>query len=231
MHIGSLAAALAALTAIGCVRYERRDTSESRSVELGAAKDVRVQVEMGAGELRIGGGAVKLFDADFHYNVAEWRPQLKYDVSGSHGYLSLRQPPARGLSVGNQDNRWDLRLNDQVPVELKVNLGAGEGTLRLSGMKLHRLEVGIGAGELKIDLRGPWDDNLDGSIRGGVGEATIQLPREAGVRVRASGGIGGINAQGLHKEGDYYTNDAYGKSGVRVRLDVQGGIGQINLIG
>lgn len=231
MHIGSLAVALATLTAVGCVRYERRDTSESKTVELGAAKEVRVEVEMGAGELRISPGGAKLLDADFHYNVAEWRPLVKYDVSGSHGYLSVRQPPVRGFSAGNQENRWDLRLNDQAPMDLKVNVGAGEGTMKLSGMRLHRLEIGIGAGELKIDLRGPWDDNLDGSIRGGVGQATIHLPREVGVRVRASGGIGGINAQGLHKDGDSYTNDAYGKSPVRVRLDVQGGIGEINLIG
>lgn len=234
MHTAQLASlAAAALIAAGCAHYERHDTSESRAVELGVARDARVQVEMGAGDLRIEGGSGKLLDAEFHYSVREWRPELKYDVSGNRGYLTIRQPPIRGFAAGDQDNRWDVRLNDKVPIELRVNLGAGKGDLKLSGMEVRRLEVGIGAGELKLDLRGPWDNNFEASIHGGVGEATVRLPRETGVRVHATGGIGGINAEGLHKEGDYYFNDAYGngKSDVRLRLDITGGIGQINLIG
>ncbi|MGE5645968.1 MAG: toast rack family protein [Acidobacteriota bacterium] len=225
--------AAAALAASGCVRYERRETSETRAVELGAAQKVRIQVEMGAGDLRIEGHGGNLLDGEFHYSVAEWRPEVKYDVSGGRGYLTVRQPPIRGFATGEQDNRWDLRLNDRVPLDLRVNLGAGQGDLKLSGMNVRRLEVAIGAGELKLDLRGPWDSDFEGSIHGGVGQATVRLPREVGVRVHATGGIGGIDAQGLRKEGDYFFNDAYdaAKSQVRLRLDITGGIGQINLIG
>ncbi len=50
-----------------------------------------------------------------------------------------------------------------------------------------------------------------------------------GVRVRAEGGIGKINAEGLDKEGDSYVNDAYGNSEVTVNVEVQGGVGEINL--
>ncbi|HXN46154.1 MAG TPA: hypothetical protein VN893_05900, partial [Bryobacteraceae bacterium] len=59
-----------------------------------------------------------------------------------------------------------------------------------------------------------------------------RLPHDVGVRATATGGLGGVNVQGgLHKEGGYYVNDAYGKSDVHLRLTVTGGIGQINLIG
>jgi len=47
--------------------------------------------------------------------------------------------------------------------------------------------------------------------------------------VRAEGGIGKINAEGLDKEGDSYVNDAYGNSEVTVNVEVQGGVGEINL--
>jgi hypothetical protein len=221
----------AALVSAGCVHYAREDTSENRSVEQGAAREARVQIEMGAGELRIEPGSGKLLDADFHYSAVEWRPELKYDISAARGYLTVRQPPIRGFNTGNQENRWDLRLSDKIPLDLRVQLGAGEGTLRLSGMAVRRLEVNVGAGQLNLDLRGGWDENFEGTIRGGVGEAVVRLPREVGVRVRASGGIGGVEAEGLEKEGEYYINEAYGKSGVRVRLDISGGIGEIRLIG
>jgi hypothetical protein len=218
----------AVLFSAGCIEPDTRENSERRTVALGEARLAQAQVDMGAGELRIEGGAENLLDADFVYSSRE-RPEVQYRVSGDRGYLSVRQPPTRGIH--GHTNRWDLRLNDKAVGELRVNLGAGEAQLKLSGMSLTRLEVDVGAGELRLDLTGPWDKDLEGNVRGGVGEATVRLPRSIGVRVRATGGIGGINAQGLRQEGGYYYNDAYGKSPVKLRLDVTGGIGEINLIG
>jgi predicted ATPase len=54
-------------------------------------------------------------------------------------------------------------------------------------------------------------------------------PAVAQVSVRAEGGLGKINAQGLQREGNAYVNDAYGDSDVNLEVDVQGGVGQINL--
>jgi hypothetical protein len=225
-------AAGAALIAAGCAPYEQpQETTDSRSVELAGAQSARVQLELGAGELWVEGGSNKLMDADFHYSVRSWKPEIKYDVSAGRGYLTLRQPPVHGFNTGNRENRWDLRLNDKIPIDLRVNLGAGKGTFKLSGTALHRLDIEIGAGELQVDLTGGWDHDVEAQVHGGVGEATVRLPRDVGVRATATGGLGGINVQGLHKENGYYVNDAYGKSDVHLRINVTGGIGQINLIG
>jgi hypothetical protein len=108
-------------------------------------------------------------------------------------------------------------------------MGAGEGDLRLQGLALNRLEVHVGAGKLTLDLRGDWKKNLEAEIHGGVGSATILLPKRVGVRVNASGGIGAINGHGLKRDGEDYVNEAYGQSPVTLRLDIQGGIGEISL--
>ena len=55
------------------------------------------------------------------------------------------------------------------------------------------------------------------------------LPSEVGVRAKARGGLGKINAEGLQRVGDAYVNDAYGESEVTLMVDIQGGIGEINL--
>ncbi len=49
------------------------------------------------------------------------------------------------------------------------------------------------------------------------------------MRVDAEGGIGEINASGLQKDGNTFTNDAYGSSDTTVHIDFQGGVGQVNL--
>lgn len=201
----------------------------SRSVPLGTVKSVAVEIKMGAGELKVGGGATDLMNGDFTYNVDAWKPDVRYDASGDQGHLTIEQPETHGHR-GRTRNEWDIRLSDQVPTELNANLGAGKANLNLVGMKLSRFEFNLGAGETDVNLDGHWSQNLAGSVQGGVGKATLHLPRDVGVRVTAQGGIGAINANGFTKNGDVYTNDAYGKSPVSLDINVQGGVGEINLV-
>jgi hypothetical protein len=87
----------------------------------------------------------------------------------------------------------------------------------------------MGAGKTTVDLTGDYSKGFDASIQGGVGEATVLLPSEIGVKAKAAGGLGEINAKGLKKVGDAYVNDAYGESDVNLSVDVKGGVGEINL--
>jgi hypothetical protein len=122
-----------------------------------------------------------------------------------------------------------VRFNDEVPTDLSVQMGAGESNLDLDSLGLTGLALEMGAGKTTVDLTGDYTRDFDASIQGGVGQATVMLPSEVGVRARAEGGLGAINAKGLKKEGDSYVNDAYGNSDVTLEVDVQGGVGEINL--
>jgi hypothetical protein len=202
--------------------------TESKTVALGAAHSVRVSLNMKAGELKVGGGATQLLDADFAYNVREWKPEVTYEVSGGVGNLDVEQPGSAS-STGNTRNDWDVHLNNKAPMEMTVNMGAGRATLTLTGLALSRLELNMGAGETTIDLTGDWKKDLSAQIHGGVGKATIRLPRDVGVHVVARGGLGSINASDFQKQGDAYVNDVYGKSPVTLQIEVEGGVGEIDL--
>jgi hypothetical protein len=203
---------------------------QSQSVDVQEARSVRTDLEMGAGELNLTGGADRLLEADFAYNVADWEPAVNYEVSGDTGELSVQQGQGDGPTIsGDARNEWDIRLNDEVPTAVSVQMGAGESDLDLDSLTLTRLDLEMGAGRTTIDLTGAYDRNLVASIQGGVGRATVLLPSEVGVRVEAQGGLGQINAEGLQKEGEAYVNEAYGDSEVTLDVDIQGGVGQINL--
>jgi hypothetical protein len=202
---------------------------ESKSIDLDKSEMVRTELKMGAGELRISGGAAKLMEGDFAYNIPQWKPEVRYNATGFRGSLFVEQPSA-GSTGGNSHNEWTLRFNDSVPMDLLVKFGAGEAKLNLTTLSLRSVEVEMGAGELEMDLRGQPKRDYDVRIRGGVGEATIRLPKEAGIQAEARGGIGSINVRGLaKKDDDHYENDAYEHAKVRIHLDVKGGIGNINL--
>jgi len=202
---------------------------DSRSVDLKGAKSVQLQIDMGAGELIMRGGAAQLMDADFRYRARDGKPEVQYDVSGARGTLTVRQPSHHTL--GNNDkNQWELRLNEDVPLDIRVKMGAGEGRLDLGNTALRSLDVEIGAGEMKVDLTGHPHGDIDVRVHGGVGEATVRLPKRARLDVEAHGGIGEITARGMVKEGDRWVNVPSGEPDATIHVNVNGGIGQINLI-
>ena len=218
----------AALVLAGC--EDMGDlTTDSKTVEAAGAEAVEVNIKMGAGELQVSGGAQALMEADFTYRTRRRPPKVDYRVAGSKGFLSVRQHRGGTVIFGSSRNEWDVRLNSQIPADLKVNLGAGESTLNLAEVALRSLTVDMGVGEMKLDLRGKHERDLEVTIDGGVGSGTIYLPTEVGARVRVDGGIGSVEAHGFSKNGHVYTNEAYGKSPVTIDISIDAGIGSIDL--
>ncbi len=221
-----------ALLLSGCVGPRTPTGSEqheSRSVDLDKSELVRAQIKMAAGELEVKGGARQLLDADFSYNVPEWKPDLRYNANGSSSNLVIEQRGPSSTS-GDPKNRWNLRFNDKVPLDLRAEVGAGEARLDLGHLSLRGLEVTMGAGTLELDLRGTPTHDYSVRIRGGVGEATVRLPKDVGISATISGGLGDVSVSGLRKSGDRYVNDAQESGGRQIRLDIQGGVGSIKLI-
>ncbi|HEV3375114.1 MAG TPA: toast rack family protein [Candidatus Acidoferrum sp.] len=210
-------------------RFSSSLRHDARTVDLEGAKTVRADLSIGAGQLTLRGGSSHLLDADFDYFAREGSPQVEYTVDAGKGELKISQEGGEP-NIGGTNNTWSLHFGNSVPLDLKIDMGAGEGDLRLRDLDVTNLNVNMGAGRVEVDLTGDRKKDLDADIEGGVGQAVIRLPRKIGVIVNASGGIGTIDASGLKHDGDEYTNAAYGKSPVTIRLKVEGGVGQISLI-
>lgn len=205
------------------------DQHESRSIDLDKSEEVHAQLKMPVGDLTIRGGAAKLMDADFTYNVPAWKPDIRYSSAGATGDLFLEQHGS-STSLGNTKNNWDLRFNNDVPLDLRIEFGAGDAHLTLGSLNLRGVDLKMGAGDLHMDLRGNPKKDYSVRARGGAGDATIYLPKDVGISARAKGGVGDVSVTGLHQSGDHYENDAYDRAAVRIRLDIQGGVGSIRLI-
>jgi hypothetical protein len=220
-----------ALCLCGCVIETAGPTQHDfRSIELDTSELVRLDLNMGAGNLRVDGGTQKLMRADFTYNVPSWKPYVHYSGGTMRGNLSIEQPAVHQARLGHTKYEWDVRLNREVPLDVKVHFGAGNADLNLGGLTLRSVEVDMGVGRLQMDLRGNPKRNYDVRIQGGVGEAIIRLPGGVGVEAEAEGGIGSISAPGMHRDGRRYRNDAFERSRVQIHLNIHGGVGSIRLI-
>jgi len=202
---------------------------ESRSIERGKAEMVRVDLHMGAGELKARSGTSHLFDGDFTYNSNFCKPEVRYDESSFRGHLEI-QPPSNTAKLGNNKCAWDVRFSEEVPLDLNVHFGAGEARLDLGHLDLRSLTINMGVGQLTVDLRGQPKHDYDVQVHGGVGEAIVHLPTDVAVIATAHGGIGGIDVRGLHKDGDRWINETSRHGNSTIRVSVNGGIGHIQLI-
>ena len=239
ISLGATFGAVAFVLVIGMLIWHGRGFSHGRGgvfgtkhttkiIEPQRAKSARAKLEMGAGQLTINGGSANLMEADFSYSDSYDEPRVEYNVTEGVGQLNVSQD-SRTVHIGHSENDWSLHFSKDIPMELKIDMGAGQGNLHLRDVPLTRLDLNIGAGQVDVDLTGDRKTDLTADIEGGVGQANIRLPKNVGVIVHASGGIGSIDAHGLKHEDDTYTNDAYGKTPATIRLKVEGGIGEIVL--
>ena len=75
---------------------------ETKVLELDKSELTRVELKMGAGELRVNGGTPKLMEGDFTYNVAGWKPQM------SEMMVDFPAPEAPTSAVTEPASAWKL---------------------------------------------------------------------------------------------------------------------------
>lgn len=228
LAVAALCAWALASLATGALAAEPFTVTEV--VQRDGVRQAYVRLDMGAGELRLGGGARELVEARFEYHPSHWRPEVTSRTFGTRADVRITQPPVwRWPWTLDVVNTWTIRLNDLVPTELDVRLGAGESRLLLGNVTLSRLDVRVGAGEVTLDLRGPWQHDLSGYVHGGVGRVRVLLPEQVGVRVDVDQGIGRIRARGLLQEDSTYLNGRFGATLINIHLHIDAGIGEIVL--
>ncbi len=222
-------AVLGILASAGCVPVGDFQ-EETRTFPIEDFTSASVTLKMGTGELQVQGGTRELCEGVFSFNVDKWRPEFEQSTrSAGEADLIVRQGDASGVPMGKSKNRWDIYLNEKLPLELNVDFGAGEGRLDLRGLNLQSLEIDMGVGDLNVDLSGDRERDMHTLIDGGVGSITLYLPKDSGVKVSVDRGIGSVDARGFQKRENVYTNDAYERSEVTLTVDVDAGIGKVNL--
>ncbi len=224
---------LVSVLAAGCMApvMAGRVQTGSEKVSLDGAESVRAYIVMGAGRLQIEGGADSLLEANTRYSHRSLAPDIHYRVKqNGQGVLDIEQDDGPKFQMSeNYTNDWDLALNNEIPLELFVTLGAGECELDLNVLNLKSFTMQMGAGESTLDLADYSGGDLEVDVEGGVGELTLFLPSETRVEVSVSAGLGEVNSAGLERENGLYVTDP-SETGSVIEIQIKAGIGQLNLI-
>ena len=178
-----------------------------------------VTIRMGAGKLSLTGGAEGLVEGEVKYNVAEWKPT----VTNSDGQLTIEQGSSKdnvGLPEGgNVVNDWSLKFGD-APMNLTLNAGAYDGTMDLSGLRLHNLEIDDGASNAEVKFDSVNPEAMD-TLTYRTGASTVKLTGLANANFAEMNFAGGAGT---------YTLDFSGELQRDATVSVKGGASTFRIV-
>ena len=197
---------------------------ETLELPLGDAQQAQVEIKFGAGELvtrRATPGS--LIEGTFRGGVRH--------RSISPGHVELRQDLDGGIPWLDRDVRWDVGLTDAVPLDLRLDVGAYRGTIDLSDLRLRTLQLHTGASETLVRLPRAAEST---TVKGEIGAASLTLVVPAGVaaRIRSRMALGTtrVDEGRFPRVGDVYQSVEYGTAPNQIEIDVQGGVGSVNVV-
>lgn len=155
------------------------------AVDLQKASTGQLNLEVPVGPLHIAGGAATDQFVNGTYSLLQ-NEQLEqdYTVNSGRGTLSLS---TRGNGVMRFPRlsgppRWDIKLNNTIPMALKLQLAVGDTVVDLTGTQVNQLDINnaVGMLDLTLDASQP----LKAVVNLPVGRAVIRVPQGTPVIIR-----------------------------------------------
>jgi hypothetical protein len=209
-------------------------SNEQITQRLDGATRGDVVIEFGVGTLNLSalsGSTTDLITGSVDLGKGE-RTYIDYRPVNGTAYYHLRTDTTRIFvpfwETGSNKKTWELGLNPDVPMSLKVSAGVGTAAMDLTGLDLTKLEVDAGAGNVAITL--PRVGELQALVKAGVGKVEINIPAGMAARINISEGLGRVRVEGgYERHGDTYVGPTYNSAESRLELEVEGGVGQITI--
>ncbi len=102
----------------------------------------------------------------------------------------------------------------------EITAGAAELTvLGLGNSRCDRFELEGGMGKVTLDFGGAWTSSTEAEIKMAVGELTLRLPRNAGVRLTLDRFLASFDPAGLVRAGNGFQSPGYQRA--QRRLDIR----------
>ncbi len=207
-----------------------RNTTEGQtvSIPLENARSARIKLDHGAGRLNVRGGAstTEVLNGVFGSEV-EYKSRLEADQLE----VKVRNSPHFWAWYPGQNLDWDIRLNGNVPLNLKIDSGASSSTLDLSDLKVVDLDIDTGASSTEVILPANAG-NTRVDIDTGASSLNVRIPMGVAGRIRVKSGVAAVNVDSNRfprVEGGLYQSADYATAANRADITIDAGVGSIEV--
>jgi len=213
------------------VGSKHRPNWESRDIIVGleSAAEAEIQLDYGAGELRIesGAGPSELLNGTFEGGVDH-----RVQRDGDRTKVRIGSTPVSfPLHWGARYSRkWTVQLTEQIPIVLTVKTGASDCRLDLEHLRVTALHLESGASSTVVTL--PANAGFT-EVRGSSGAASVSLriPEGVAARIQTHGGLSStsVDQRRFPRQGATYISPNYETAENRADIRLDMGVGSISI--
>ena len=201
---------------------------QNLSVPLENARSARIKLDHGAGRLNIQAGAAstELLNGTFG---AEVETSTRFE--GDQLRLKLRNSPHMWAWYPGESLDWDIRLNKDVPLSLKIDSGASSSVLDLTDLKVIDLDIDTGASSTEVSLPANAG-NTRVDIDSGAASLNLRIPAGVAASIRVKSGIASVNVDTNRfprQDGGLYQSADYASAANRAEITIDTGVGSVEI--
>jgi hypothetical protein len=160
---------------------------------------------------------------------------LDFDLGVVKGEVDLS-----GLNISNLDlemgvSKTTVRFSEVNQTAMKsfdIEGGVGKLTIEnLGNANISEFFFEGGVGSYELNFAGEYQQSLQGEISLGMGKIVLYLPRYIGTRLSVDKSLlSSLEVDEVFKNGDVYTNDKWEKTKYNLDLNIETGLGKIEVI-
>ena len=210
--------------------FLRGNVEEERvAIDLQGASQAALKLSHGAGRLVLGSGAVsgQLLTGTFAGGVKQHAHRSGDRLDAHIEARPFVFPPFFG---GWQGLEWNINLNRDVPLALKLETGASQSELDLRDLKVTDLKVSTGASKTDLTLPANAGSTM---VKVELGAASLDMlvPQGVAARIRAEHGAAAIEidtARFPYSNGIYEFAD-YSSAQNKADIKIEAGAGKVTV--
>lgn len=211
-------------------------TDQSAVIPLGDAKQGKVAVSMGAGNLIVDAlpsNSPHLAQASAslpsgirlsqQQSVRDNSAEASFNVSGGGFTWPFAGNDQRHAEV-------EISLSRQVPLSLEARIGAGQSEIDLTDLTVADLSLSAGAGQTTVRFPATGG-SMTVDIQNGAGQLILVIPPEVGAYLHTSTGLVNLNLPNgrFTKVSDGYQTSNYSSASSQLNLSLHMGVGEVDV--
>jgi hypothetical protein len=213
---------------VGAFAGRGQETAENLALQLKGFEEAEVAINYGAGKLTIDSGAApdELLNGTFRGGV-----EHRLGDKGEKALVELRSPSTFFWEWWSwRDRSWTLYLNNDIPLDLRLDTGASETYVDLSKTRTHVLRLKTGASSNELILPSAAGETRV-EIEGGAGSVSVRVPEGVAARIDGSVSAGDLNVDRTRfpRAGSTFQSDGYDIASHKVDIHVSFGAGEVKI--
>lgn len=158
---------------------------------------------------------------------------LRVRAGASENRLELGGLSLTGLDVATGASSTHISFEESNlnrMAELTLKAGAAEFRAeKLGNARFDHLRFQGGIGDVTLDFTGAWEQDATAVISMKLGELTLRLPSDIGVRIRRKSLLLAFDAEGFTQSGNAYETSNWETADVRLEIELDAAVGAVDV--